>query len=90
MLKNSNETLVDIYQKRSRGDVNLLPNLKRVGKSEGSSKPTPVHLRKQIGDQDVKRDWVMVNREPVLTLWAAVVAEALDSSMTKRRPSGWR
>ena len=28
-------------------------------------------------DEDGKTSWVMVNRAPVLTLWAAVVAEVL-------------
>jgi hypothetical protein len=30
-----------------------------------------------MGDEGRKRSWVMVNRAPVLTLWAAVVAEVL-------------
>jgi hypothetical protein len=43
-----------------------------------------------MAEKDEKRSSMMVNRAPVLMLWAAVVAEALDSSMTKRRPSGVR
>jgi hypothetical protein len=30
-----------------------------------------------MGEKDAKKGWVMVNRAPVLTLWAAVVAEVL-------------
>jgi hypothetical protein len=30
-----------------------------------------------MGEKDKKRNWVMVNRASVLTLWAAVVPEAL-------------
>ena len=30
-----------------------------------------------MAEKDGKRSWVMVNRAPVLTLWAAVVAEVL-------------
>ncbi len=30
-----------------------------------------------MAEKDGKRNWVMVNRAPVLTLWAAMVAEVL-------------
>ena len=30
-----------------------------------------------MDEKDGRRSWVMVNRAPVLTLWAAVVAEVL-------------
>ena len=30
-----------------------------------------------MAEKDGKRNWVMVNRAPVLMLWAAVVAEVL-------------
>jgi len=30
-----------------------------------------------MAEKDGKRSWVMVTRAPVLTLWAAVVAEVL-------------
>jgi hypothetical protein len=30
-----------------------------------------------MAGKDWKRSWVMVNRAPVLTLWAALVAEVL-------------
>ena len=30
-----------------------------------------------MAEKDAKRSWVMVNRAPVLTLWAAVVTEVL-------------
>jgi hypothetical protein len=30
-----------------------------------------------MAEKDGRRSWVMVNRAPVLTLWAAVVAEVL-------------
>jgi hypothetical protein len=32
-----------------------------------------------MAEKDGKRSWVMVNRAPVLTLWAAAVAEVLGS-----------
>jgi len=32
-----------------------------------------------MAEKDGKRSWVMVNRAPVLTRWAAVVAEVLGS-----------
>ncbi len=32
---------------------------------------------KSMAEKDGRRDWVMVNRAPVLMLWAAVVAEVL-------------
>jgi len=42
-----------------------------------------------MAEKDGKRSWVMVNRAPVLTLWAAVVAEALgfehDEALTLGR-----
>jgi hypothetical protein len=34
---------------------------------------------KSMAGKDGKRSWVMINRAPVLTLWAAVVAEILGS-----------
>jgi hypothetical protein len=37
-----------------------------------------------MAQKDGRRSWVMVNRAPVLTLWAAVVAEVLGLSMMKR------
>ena len=42
-----------------------------------------------MAEKDGKRSWVMVNRAPVLTLWAAVVAEVLgfehDEALTLGR-----
>ena len=42
-----------------------------------------------MAERDGKRSWVMVNRAPVLTLWAAGVAELLgfkhDEALTLRR-----
>jgi len=42
-----------------------------------------------MGEKGRKREWVMVNRAPVLTLWSAVVAEALgfehDEALTLGR-----
>ena len=42
-----------------------------------------------MAERDEKRGWVMVNRAPVLTLWAAVVAEFLgfehDEALTLAR-----
>jgi hypothetical protein len=42
-----------------------------------------------MADNDGRRSWVMVNRAPVLTLWAAVVAEVLgferDEALTLGR-----
>jgi hypothetical protein len=32
---------------------------------------------KSMAERDGRRSWVMVNRPPVLTLWASVVAEVL-------------
>ena len=43
-----------------------------------------------MAGRDGKKNWVMGNRAPVLTLWAAVVAEVLGSSMTKLLLSGGR
>jgi hypothetical protein len=38
-----------------------------------------------MAEKDGRKSWVMVNRAPVLMLWAAVVvAEAWGSSMMKR------
>jgi len=37
-----------------------------------------------MAEKDGNRNWVMVNRAPVLTLWAAVVAEVLGFDMMKR------
>ncbi len=40
-------------------------------------------------EKSIRRSWVMVNRAPVLTLWAAVVAEVLgleyDEALTPGR-----
>jgi hypothetical protein len=36
-----------------------------------------------MAEKDGKRSWVMVNRAPVLTLWAALVVEALGSCRKK-------
>lgn len=42
-----------------------------------------------MAEKDGKRSWVMVNRAPVLTLWAAVVAKVLglehDEALTLGR-----
>ena len=42
-----------------------------------------------MAEKDGKKSWVVVNRAPVLTLWAAVVAEVLgfehDESLTLGR-----
>ena len=42
-----------------------------------------------MAEKDGKRSWMMVNRAPVLTLWAAVVAETLgfehDEALTLGR-----
>ena len=42
-----------------------------------------------MAEKDGKRSWVMVNRAPVLTLWATVVAEVLgfehDEALTLGR-----
>jgi hypothetical protein len=42
-----------------------------------------------MAEKDGGRSWVMVNRAPVLTLWAAVVTEALgfehDEALTLGR-----
>jgi len=42
-----------------------------------------------MAENDGKRTWVVVNRAPVLTLWAAVVAEVLgfehDEALTLGR-----
>jgi hypothetical protein len=42
-----------------------------------------------MGEKDGRRNWVMVNRAPVLTLWAAIVAEVLgfehDEALTLGR-----
>ena len=42
-----------------------------------------------MGKEDERRSWVMVNRAPVLTLWAAVAAEVLgfehDEALTLGR-----
>ena len=42
-----------------------------------------------MAEKDGKRSWVMVNRAPVLTLWAGVVAEVLgfehDEALTLGR-----
>jgi len=42
-----------------------------------------------MAEKDGGRSWVMVNREPVLTLWAAMVAEVLgfehDEALTLGR-----
>jgi hypothetical protein len=42
-----------------------------------------------MAEEEKKRSWVMVNRAPVLTLWAAVVAEVLgfehDEALTLGR-----
>ncbi len=44
---------------------------------------------KSMAKKDGKRRWVIVNRAPVLTLWGAVVAEALgfehDEALTLGR-----
>lgn len=44
---------------------------------------------KSIAEKEGKRSWVMINRAPVLTLWAAVVAEVLgfehDEALTLGR-----
>jgi hypothetical protein len=50
----------------------------------------PVTRRnKSMAEKDEKRTWVMVNRAPVLTLWAAAVAEVLgfehDEALTLGR-----
>jgi hypothetical protein len=39
-----------------------------------------------MAEKDGKRSWVMVNRAPVLTLWAAVVAEVW-AALQKRNVS---
>jgi len=41
-----------------------------------------------MAEKDGKRSWVMVNRAPVLTLWAAVVAEVLGFERDKARTLG--
>jgi len=51
---------------------------------------TSSHERKKaMAEKDEKRSWVMVNRAPLLTLWAAVVAEVLgfehDEALTLGR-----
>jgi len=48
------------------------------------------HIMKvPMAKKNERRSWVMVNRAPVLTLWAAVVAEVLgfehDEALTLRR-----
>ncbi len=43
-----------------------------------------------MAEKDGRKSWVMVNRAPVLTLWAAVVAEVLGFGMMKRSPSDGR
>ncbi len=39
--------------------------------------------KESMAQKDGKRSWVMVNRAPVLTLWAAVVAEVLGGAAKK-------
>ena len=45
-----------------------------------------------MDEKDEKRSWAMVNRSPVLKLWAAVVAEVLgfehDEALTLGRAAG--
>ena len=35
-----------------------------------------------MAEKDGRRSWMMVNRAPVLTLWAAVVAEGLGFELS--------
>jgi hypothetical protein len=39
-----------------------------------------------MAEKDGKRSWLMINRAPVLTLWAAVVAEVLGFEHEEGRP----
>jgi len=41
-----------------------------------------------MAEKDGRRNWVMVNRAPVLTLWAAVVAEVLGFKYDQALPLG--
>jgi len=41
-----------------------------------------------MAEKDGRRSWVMVNRAPVLTLWAAVVAEVLGFEHDEARIRG--
>ena len=43
-----------------------------------------------MAEEHGKRSWVMVNRAPVLTLWAAVVAEVLGFERDEALTSGGR
>ncbi len=46
-------------------------------------------MRFSMAERNERRSWVMINRAPVLTLWAAVVAEVLgfehDEALTLGR-----
>ncbi len=51
--------------------------------------PSDPSRDESMAEIDAKRSWMMVNRAPVLTLWAAVVAEVLgfehDEALTLGR-----
>ncbi len=62
----------------------------RKGRVSGSlNMPSDPSRDESMAEIDAKRSWMMVNRAPVLTLWAAVVAEVLgfehDEALTLGR-----
>jgi len=52
---------------------------KRGKREEGlRTRPPLTKVNQSMAEKSGRKNWVMVNRAPVMTLWAAVVAEVLE------------